>query len=216
MAPMTVRLCEVMDLNPVPILMAIVVHANIGGMTTPVGDPPNILITSNHYIATHGVNFMNFTLHMSVGVIILLISTSIHFRLKFRNINDLMFHEPKEIKELRRNIVVWERTANSISAFTKDANLVRATMQRKVKILKHQLKKRLAKGVLPSDRYKRTLDDLQHEFPIKNKTLLIKCGFVCLFITALFFIESIPEIRKLSLGWSALLGVILLLIISNK
>lgn len=216
MAPMTVRLCEVMDLNPVPILMAIVVHANIGGMMTPIGDPPNILITSNHYISTHGVNFLNFTAHMTVGVIILLISTSIHFRLKFRNINDLMFHESKEVKDLRRNIVVWERTANSISVFTKDANLVRATMLKKVKILKQQLKKRLAKGVLPSDRYKRTLDELQHQFPIKNKTLLIKCGCVVFFITALFFIESIPEIRRLSLGWSALLGVILLLIISNK
>ena len=47
MAPITITLCEEMDLNPVPILMAIVVHANIGGTTTPVGDPPNIIITSN-------------------------------------------------------------------------------------------------------------------------------------------------------------------------
>lgn len=53
MAPMTVRLCEVMDLNPIPVLMAIVVHANIGGLTTPIGDPPNIIITSNQYILTH-------------------------------------------------------------------------------------------------------------------------------------------------------------------
>lgn len=47
MAPITITLCEDLDLNPVPILMAIVVHANIGGTTTPVGDPPNIIITSN-------------------------------------------------------------------------------------------------------------------------------------------------------------------------
>lgn len=46
-------LCEVMDLNPVPILMSIVVHANIGGTMTPVGDPPNIIITSNPYIMHH-------------------------------------------------------------------------------------------------------------------------------------------------------------------
>jgi Na+/H+ antiporter NhaD/arsenite permease-like protein len=47
MAPITITLCEDMDLNPVPILMAIVVHANIGGCATPIGDPPNLIITSN-------------------------------------------------------------------------------------------------------------------------------------------------------------------------
>lgn len=44
MAPITITLCEDLDLNPVPVLMAIVVHANIGGTTTPVGDPPNIIV----------------------------------------------------------------------------------------------------------------------------------------------------------------------------
>uniref|UniRef100_A0A336L061 CSON002011 protein n=1 Tax=Culicoides sonorensis TaxID=179676 RepID=A0A336L061_CULSO len=216
MAPVTVRLCEVMDLNPIPVLMAIVVHANIGGLMTPVGDPPNIIITSNHYILTHGVTFLIFTVHMTVGVIILTISTSLHLRWKFRNINSLLFHESKEIKELRRNILVWQRAAQSISPFTKDANIVKETIMRKVKILKHQLKKRIAKGVLPSDRYKRTLEEMQNEFPIKNKPLLIKSSFVLLFIVALFFIESIDSIRSLSVGWSALLGVILLLIIADK
>lgn len=45
MAPITITLCEDLDLNPVPVLMAIVVHANIGGTTTPVGDPPNIIVS---------------------------------------------------------------------------------------------------------------------------------------------------------------------------
>ena len=40
-----------MDLKPIPVLMAIVVHANIGGTTTPVGDPGNVIITSNHFIS---------------------------------------------------------------------------------------------------------------------------------------------------------------------
>lgn len=47
MAPITITLCEDLDLNPIPILMAMVIHANIGGTATPVGDPPNIIITSN-------------------------------------------------------------------------------------------------------------------------------------------------------------------------
>lgn len=47
MTPVTIRLCEVMELNPVPILTAMVVYSNIGGAMTPVGDPPNVIIASN-------------------------------------------------------------------------------------------------------------------------------------------------------------------------
>lgn len=53
MTPITIRLCEVMELNPVPVLMAIIVHANIGGTMTPIGDPPNVIITTNPYISHH-------------------------------------------------------------------------------------------------------------------------------------------------------------------
>lgn len=35
MTPVTIRLCEVMQLNPVPILMFSVIYSNIGGALTP-------------------------------------------------------------------------------------------------------------------------------------------------------------------------------------
>lgn len=47
MTPVTIRLCEVMQLNPVPILTAMVIYSNIGGAMTPIGDPPNVIIASN-------------------------------------------------------------------------------------------------------------------------------------------------------------------------
>lgn len=79
MTPVTIRLCEVMQLNPVPILMAMIIYSStspfslqtisfflsnvflifislvmvpldIGGSLTPVGDPPNVIIASNRYI----------------------------------------------------------------------------------------------------------------------------------------------------------------------
>ncbi|KAL7044103.1 hypothetical protein ACKWTF_001783 [Chironomus riparius] len=43
MTPVTIRLCEVMELNPVPVLMITVIYSNIGGTATPVGDPPNLI-----------------------------------------------------------------------------------------------------------------------------------------------------------------------------
>ena len=35
MTPVTIRLCEVMELNPVPILLFSVIFSNIGGSLTP-------------------------------------------------------------------------------------------------------------------------------------------------------------------------------------
>lgn len=216
MAPITIRLCEVTDMNPVPVLMAITVHANIGGTMTPVGDPPNIIITSNQYILKHGITFLTFTAHMMVGVIIVVLTTNIHLRLMYKNINNLRMHEPKELKDLRRNIKVWERAAGKIPPYSKDANIVRETLMKKVRVLRHELKKKLAKGCVPEEIYRTTLEELQKAHPIKNKALLLKSGVACFFIISLFFLESIPELRRMSSGWAALLGVVLLLIITDK
>lgn len=153
---------------------------------------------------------------MLIGVIILTITTNLHLRYNYKDINTLMIHEPKEIKILKRNIIVWERAAASISPFSQDAHLVRDTLKKKVKVLRHELKKKLAKGGVAVARYKSTLEDMEKAYPIKKKGLLIKSAICLIFILGLFLVESIPEIHRLSLGWSALLGVILLLIISGK
>lgn len=153
---------------------------------------------------------------MLIGVIILTITTNLHLRLNYKDINTLFIHEPKEIKVLKRNIVVWERTAASISPFSKDANMVRETLIKKVKILKHELKKKMAKGGIGVARYKSTLEDMEKAYPLRKKGLLIKSGIALAFIIVLFMVESFPQVHRLSLGWSALLGVILLLIISNR
>lgn len=216
MTPITIRLCEVVELNPVPILMSIIVHANIGGTATPIGDPPNVIITSHPYIAKHGVTFLTFTLHMTVGVIFVALQTMAQLRLTYRHVNDLRLKEPKEIKELRREITVWKRAAQSISNYSKDANLVRETLMKKVKILQHQLKKKSAVGMPETTRYKATLEQLQKQYPIKNRTLLKQSAGILLFILVLFFIQSFPSIQRLSVAWCALLGTILLLIITSR
>lgn len=61
MTPVTIRLCEVMSLNPVPILMCMVIYSNIGGALTPVGDPPNVIIASNNFISKNVNVFSDLT-----------------------------------------------------------------------------------------------------------------------------------------------------------
>jgi Na+/H+ antiporter NhaD/arsenite permease-like protein len=58
-APLTVLICRIQKINPLPYLMAEAMTSNIGGIATLVGDPPNIMIGS----AAH-IDFNTFLYHM--------------------------------------------------------------------------------------------------------------------------------------------------------
>lgn len=167
MTPMVIKLCECLELNPVPVLMAVICSVNVGATTTPLGHTPNLLITGNHYIARHGVTFLTFTLHTIVGVVLCMIQICIHLRVQYNDIHKLRLKEPKEVKDMRREITVWERTAASLTSYTKDSDLVRETLLKKVQILRAKLKKKEFEGVVSTETYVRTLDELKHTVKIE-------------------------------------------------
>ncbi|XP_072762399.1 P protein isoform X2 [Anoplolepis gracilipes] len=214
MTPVTIRLCEVMELNPVPILTSMVVYSNIGGAMTPVGDPPNVIITSNRDVQNAEIDFGTFSLHMSIGVILVLIVVSAQIRYIFRDVAVLRFNEPQDVQDLRHMIAVWQRAAASLSSYSKDENLVRETLLKKVQRLLSQLKRKLITGSAALEKYKTTLEELQEKYPIRDKWLLVKSGFVLALIITLFFLHSLPQMH-LSLGWITLIGVSLLLILAD-
>ncbi|XP_015430492.1 PREDICTED: P protein [Dufourea novaeangliae] len=214
MTPVTIRLCEVMELNPVPVLTAIVVFSNIGGAMTPVGDPPNVIIASNRDVINSGIDFSTFTIHMSIGVILVIITVYAQLRYIFRDVAVLRFDEPQDVQELKHEIAIWQRAAASLSSYSKDENLVRETLLKKVQRLLSQLKKKVLTGSVALERYETTLEELQEKYPIRDKWLLAKSGFTLLFVIILFFLHSIPNLH-LSLGWTALVGVLLLLILAD-
>ncbi|XP_058124963.1 P protein [Anopheles ziemanni] len=216
MTPVTIRLCEVMELNPVPVLMSMVIYSNVGGTLTPVGDPPNVIIASNSYIAKNGVNFATFTLHMAIPIFFVMITTYFQLRMKFKNINDLRFSEPQDVQEIRHEIAVWQRAAASLSSYSKDEDLVRETLLKKVNRLSRSLKKKLVSGSVPVESYKATLEEMKRKYPIRSKTLLVKSAITLAFVITFFFLHSAPDIQKLSLGWTALLGALLLLILADR
>ncbi|RDI45236.1 ArsB/NhaD family transporter [Nocardia mexicana] len=67
-APVTLLVCERLDINPVPFLIAEVLASNIGGAATLIGDPPNIIIGSRA-----GLAFNDFLVHLAPLVIVELI-----------------------------------------------------------------------------------------------------------------------------------------------
>lgn len=54
------------------------------------------------------------------------------------------------------------------------------------------------------------------QYPIRNKVLLVKSAVTLAFVITFFFLHSAPDIQKLSLGWTALLGAVLLLILADR
>ncbi|XP_072948684.1 P protein-like [Epargyreus clarus] len=219
MSPVTIRLCEVMDLDPVPILMFMAIYSNIGGTATPVGDPPNVIVASNKAVIQAGINFTNFTAHMALGILLVCIQTSIQIKYMFRDPNMLRLKIPREIQDLRQQISIWRRAADSLPHLSKDVQVVRERLERKIKKLNVQLEKSIkeaGKRACPKETFQVTLEELKGKYKIRDKNLLIKSTVAIVFVVTVFFMHSIPELNRVSLGWTALLGAILLLTLADR
>ncbi len=64
-APVTILICEILGVNPIPYLMAEALLSDTGGAATLVGDPPNILIAS-----AAGFSFNDFLTHSLPVVVV--------------------------------------------------------------------------------------------------------------------------------------------------
>ena len=66
-APVTLLVCDRLNIRAAPFLMAEVFASNIGGASTLVGDPPNIIIASRA-----GLSFNDFLIHMTPIVVVVM------------------------------------------------------------------------------------------------------------------------------------------------
>ncbi|XP_013177018.1 PREDICTED: P protein-like isoform X4 [Papilio xuthus] len=218
MTPVTIRLCEVMQLNPVPVLMSMVIFSNVGGAATPVGDPPNVIIASHPSILHENINFTTFTLHMGAGILLVAAQTYLQLRYMFRDMNALRHTVPRDIQELRQELAVWRRAAASLASYSRDEDIVRRALEKKVQKLHATLQKRESgSGRSKSDPlFCSTLAQMKQKYRIRDKPLLVKSAVCVAFVVVVFFLHAIPELQRLSLGWTALLGALLLLLLAER
>jgi len=66
--PITLAICENLEISPIPLVLSEIFASNIGGTATLIGDPPNIIIGS----AAH-LSFMDFIINLAPFALILLI-----------------------------------------------------------------------------------------------------------------------------------------------
>lgn len=91
--PITFSIAKALEINPMPILFAEIFASNIGGTSTLIGDPPNIMIGS----AT-GLGFMDFVINLAPVIVVIMIVTV--FLLKFIYRKQLVTRA-----ELKKNIM---------------------------------------------------------------------------------------------------------------
>ena len=66
-APVTILVCQVLELPVIPFLVLEALFSNIGGTATLIGDPPNIMIGSET-----GLSFNEFIVHLTPAVLIIM------------------------------------------------------------------------------------------------------------------------------------------------
>jgi len=66
--PVTLAICENLEISPVPLVLSEIFASNIGGTATLIGDPPNIIIGSAAQLS-----FMDFIINLTPFVLVLLV-----------------------------------------------------------------------------------------------------------------------------------------------
>jgi Na+/H+ antiporter NhaD/arsenite permease-like protein len=103
-APVTLLVCDRLQINPVPMLLAEVFASNIGGAATLVGDPPNIIIGAHQ-----ALSFNAFLVNMAPIVVIILLVLIAVSPLLFRGFSTVDPDRIADVMSLKEHEVIQDR-----------------------------------------------------------------------------------------------------------
>lgn len=214
LTPVTIRMCNVIGLEPATILMAEVFFSNIGGAGTAVGDPPNVIIVSSNWLEVPGnekdILFTEFTGHLLPGVIVACFVCFLQMKWMLRK-TDLNNPDNPATAEIKREILIWERTLSKQACRTKEERRFCAKLERKIEELRVSADDAM---VNESHDWAQTVKDMEVDAQIKDFDLLVNSGIVLTGVILMFFLAAHPAVH-LDLGWIAVLGAMALLLISG-
>nr|XP_016928355.1 P protein [Drosophila suzukii] len=199
LTPITIRLCEEMSLRTAYVLVIMAIFADMGGALTPMGNPPNAIVTTNPAVVAEGVDFVNFVIHMLPGVLVaMFVVFGIVYVTHRKSIFVLDQHQLDLMKER-------EGEKAPPSQETQD----RITQLKEKEPGRYWLK--------PAENYPETLAGLEEGSRIRDKPLLIKCCIALSFTFLCMVLHSIPKVADgATLGWVVLLAAFLLIILDDK
>lgn len=111
MTPISLQIGLALGINPLALIIPEVLASNIGGITTLIGTPTNILIG-----AYADISFSDFLLHQTVGVVAALILMSVyvlfHYREEWRKqsggISEALYERLRENAQLEDPAALWK------------------------------------------------------------------------------------------------------------
>ncbi|KPK22295.1 MAG: hypothetical protein AMJ76_00050 [Dehalococcoidia bacterium SM23_28_1] len=105
MAPLAIFVASILEVNPVPFLLTIIMASNIGGTATLIGDPPNIIIGSGA-----DLDFLDFLVHLGPIIILILVVFLAMVFLLFRHQLQTRPELQHRIMELDESEVLTDRS----------------------------------------------------------------------------------------------------------
>ncbi len=119
MTPIIIRITKVLDLPPIPYVIALVLASNTGGTTTLIGDPPNIIIgsiakkTFNDFlihVAPHAI--LGFALGLAVNLLYLKFTNVLKPKRKTTDLKEFESLQEEEVypELMRKGVIVFIAT----------------------------------------------------------------------------------------------------------
>ncbi|MDR1355219.1 MAG: ArsB/NhaD family transporter [Propionibacteriaceae bacterium] len=87
-APVTMSVCKRLEISPIPYLLSLIFAANVGGTSTLIGDPPNLIIASRADLTF--TDFLVYSLPLTVILLVVLVGVlAFMFRKDMKKVIDV-------------------------------------------------------------------------------------------------------------------------------
>lgn len=93
--PMTLTICEILEIDPIPFFYIEIMSSNIGGTATLIGDPPNIMLGS-----AAGYTFADFIAYDAPVVLVIMVALIVSFYVMFGRKMSVSAEKEREVMEL--------------------------------------------------------------------------------------------------------------------
>lgn len=200
-APTLIKLAELEHLDPRYILIIMVIFCNIGGCATPVGDPPNLIVIGDPLVGTLGITFGSFVAYCGPCVLLTMAAIMIYLKLNYKSkesfrLEDVVSSLDEDKSEVA-SIDIMELGRQSTSCRGEDG--FRLSLKR-------------ADSVRLSDA---AIKQIMASHSIRSKSILAQSLTVLIVAVLLFFVQSLPGVTRLTLGWISLFAGLTLLVLSS-
>lgn len=193
MAPTLIKLAELEDLDPRPILIIMVLFCNIGGCATPVGDPPNLIIIGDPVTQELGIGFGSFTAYCAPCVLVTMATILVYLKLRYKSKESFISENTTGNRDSVEHSAQIMQLAIDLSGLDAVAAGPKGEPVRSNSVLSEVITTTNA---------------------IKNKSILIKSLVVLVATILLFFSQSLPG-TNLTLGWISLFAGLTLLVLCS-